>query len=55
MVVYPATDKHIAKYSLCKKYLINETPALYENVTLPYIKSAQFSLDVIYSSIYIVE
>ncbi|XP_055853182.1 m7GpppX diphosphatase [Episyrphus balteatus] len=48
-VVYPATDKHIEKYSIHVKYLINETPALYENITLTYLKSSQFSLDWVYN------
>jgi len=48
-VIYPATDKHIEKYSICQKYLINETPDLYETVTLPYITSSQFSLDWVYN------
>lgn len=45
-VVYPATDKHIEKYSICQKFVINETPDLYEDVTLPYITSSQLSLEV---------
>ncbi|KAH8359975.1 hypothetical protein KR093_009847 [Drosophila rubida] len=48
-VIYPATDKHIEKYSICQKYLINETPDLYETITLPYITSSQFSLDWVYN------
>ncbi|KAH8417367.1 hypothetical protein KR222_009876 [Zaprionus bogoriensis] len=50
-VIYPATEKHIEKYSICQKYLINETPDLYETVTLPYINSSQFSLDWVYNII----
>ncbi|ALC46760.1 CG2091 [Drosophila busckii] len=48
-VIYPATDKHVEKYSVCQKYLINETPDLYETITLPYISSSQFSLDWVYN------
>ncbi|KAM7360684.1 decapping enzyme, scavenger [Cochliomyia hominivorax] len=48
-VVYPATDKHIEKYSVCKKFVINETPKLYEDITLPYITSSQFSLEWVYN------
>ena len=29
-VIYPATDRHIAKYSSSPIYIINETPALYQ-------------------------
>lgn len=45
-VIYPATEKHIDKYSIRDKHLVLETPILYENVTEPYLKSTQFSLDV---------
>ncbi|XP_060645291.1 m7GpppX diphosphatase [Drosophila nasuta] len=48
-VIYPATDKHVEKYSICQKYLINETPDLYATITLPYITSSQFSLDWVYN------
>ncbi|KAH8318639.1 hypothetical protein KR074_000123 [Drosophila pseudoananassae] len=48
-VIYPATDKHIEKYSICQKYLIRETPALYEKITLPYLKESQFSLEWVYN------
>lgn len=48
-MIYPATEKHIEKYSICQKYIINETPDLYESITLPYITSSQFSLDWVYN------
>ncbi|XP_030374012.1 m7GpppX diphosphatase [Scaptodrosophila lebanonensis] len=48
-VIYPATEKHIEKYSICHKYVICETPDLYETVTLPYIEESQFSLDWVYN------
>ncbi|XP_053969581.1 m7GpppX diphosphatase [Anastrepha ludens] len=48
-VVYPATEKHIEKYSITQKYLITETPELYEQLTLPYITSSHFSLDWVYN------
>ncbi|XP_017026207.1 m7GpppX diphosphatase [Drosophila kikkawai] len=48
-VIYPATDKHIEKYSICQKYLIRETPELYEKITLPYLSSSQFSLEWVYN------
>ena len=51
-VVYPATDKHIEKYSICQRFLINETPELYEQITLPYITSSQHSLEVSYLTTY---
>ncbi|EDV43778.1 uncharacterized protein Dana_GF18649 [Drosophila ananassae] len=48
-VIYPATDKHIEKYSICQKYLIRETPELYEKITLPYLTESQFSLEWVYN------
>ncbi|XP_017082261.1 m7GpppX diphosphatase [Drosophila eugracilis] len=48
-VIYPATEKHIEKYSVCQKYLIRETPDLYEKITLPYLTSSQFSLEWVYN------
>ncbi|KAI8044646.1 hypothetical protein M5D96_000817 [Drosophila gunungcola] len=48
-VIYPATDKHIEKYSVCQKYLIRETPDLYQKITLPYLTSSQFSLEWVYN------
>ncbi|XP_068153730.1 m7GpppX diphosphatase [Drosophila tropicalis] len=50
-VIYPATEKHIQKYSICQKYLINETPDLYKKLTLPYLlsKADQFSLEWVYN------
>lgn len=48
-VVYPATEKHIEKYSISQKYLISETPALYQTLTLPYLTDSHFSLDWVYN------
>lgn len=48
-VIYPATEKHIEKYSVCQKYLIRETPDLYQRITLPYLTSSQFSLEWVYN------
>ena len=48
-VIYPATQKHIAKYKSSPAYLIEETPALYQTVTLPHITQEAFSLDWVYN------
>ncbi|KAH8295354.1 hypothetical protein KR018_010401 [Drosophila ironensis] len=48
-VIYPATEKHIEKYSICQKYLIRETPELYKQITLPYLNKSQFSLEWVYN------
>ncbi|KAI9261666.1 HIT-like domain-containing protein [Phascolomyces articulosus] len=37
--IYPATELHIRKYEHQQRRMIVETPALYEQITYPYIKS----------------
>lgn len=48
-IIHPSTDKHIQKYSSQRVYMMTETPAMYYNVTLPYIESLQFSLNWVYN------
>ena len=48
-VIYPATEKHIAKYKSSKSYIIDETPALYQTITLPNITKESFNLGWIYN------
>ena len=45
-VVHPATEKHIEKYSTRASFLIEETPLVYQNVTLPHIRETKFDLQV---------
>ena len=45
-MVYPATQKHIEKYSAQEMFIIEETPEDYQNITLPYLESEQFSIQV---------
>jgi len=45
-LIYPATEKHIAKYSCTQAFLITETADDYTDITLPYLESERFSLDV---------
>ncbi len=45
-MVYPATQKHIDKYSAQQFHLIEETADDYRNITLPYLESEQFSIQV---------
>ena len=47
-LIYPATDKHIAKYSAQEMYVIEETPEDYEKITLPFIEKSHFSIEVIF-------
>ncbi|KAB0792467.1 hypothetical protein PPYR_14426 [Photinus pyralis] len=48
-IIHPATEKHIKKYSIQNVYLVDETPALYEEVTLPHITEEQFDLQWVYN------
>ncbi|XP_063984297.1 m7GpppX diphosphatase [Diachasmimorpha longicaudata] len=43
-ITYPATQKHIEKWTPPEYYLVEETPELYENVTLPKLLEEPFSL-----------
>ncbi|CAG9790002.1 unnamed protein product [Diatraea saccharalis] len=48
-IIYPATEKHIAKFSAQNIHLIAETPELYEKLTLPHIEKEQFNLQWVYN------
>ncbi|XP_058831774.1 m7GpppX diphosphatase [Topomyia yanbarensis] len=48
-IVYPASEKHIAKYSAQTKYLVEETALDYQTVTLPHLKQEQLSLEWLYN------
>ncbi|KDR15367.1 Scavenger mRNA-decapping enzyme DcpS [Zootermopsis nevadensis] len=43
-VIHPATEKHIKKYQSQDVHLIEETPELYNSVTLPHLQKEKFSL-----------
>lgn len=45
-VVYPADEKHIAKYSTQDEYMVKESPSAYERITKPYIETQALGLDV---------
>ncbi|KAL1124635.1 hypothetical protein AAG570_001259 [Ranatra chinensis] len=47
--IYPATDKHIAKYESRPHHIIEETPQFYNEITLPHIISGQFNLEWVYN------
>ncbi|KAM7539513.1 hypothetical protein Aperf_G00000027462 [Anoplocephala perfoliata] len=38
-VIHPAGPTHFAKYSSSKRHIVQETPALYQNVILPFLES----------------
>lgn len=48
-IIYPATEKHINKYAQQEYFMVEETPELYNNVTLPYLLKEQFTLDWVYN------
>ncbi|XP_033121717.1 m7GpppX diphosphatase-like [Anneissia japonica] len=48
-VIYPATERHILKYTAQNINLISETYDDYVNITLPYLKSRQFSVQWVYN------
>ncbi|XP_071109029.1 m7GpppX diphosphatase-like [Haliotis cracherodii] len=48
-LIYPATQKHVDKYSEQDHYIIRETPALYEKITLPCLESSNFSMKWVYN------
>lgn len=45
-VIYPATDKHVQKYTAQDVHLVEETAEDYEKITLPYLNKSQFSVQV---------
>lgn len=45
-MVYPATEKHLQKYLRQEVHLIRETWEDYKNITLPFIQSQSFSIQV---------
>jgi m7GpppX diphosphatase len=48
-IIYPATEKHILKFTVQELHMIDETPEIYEKVTLPYLEKEQFTLDWVYN------
>ena len=44
-VIWPATQKHIDKWTTSPCYMVEETPAIYNTIVLPFIESDQFSPD----------
>ncbi|PZC72801.1 hypothetical protein B5X24_HaOG210564 [Helicoverpa armigera] len=48
-IIYPATEKHIAKFSQQETHIVLETPELYNKLTLPHIEKEQFNLQWVYN------
>lgn len=47
VVIFPATAKHLEKYSSHESQLIHETPEDYKNILLPYVERSHFDMKVI--------
>lgn len=45
-IIYPATNKHIIKFTRQPLYLVEETKEIYQTITLPHILDNSFSLQV---------
>lgn len=45
-VICPASEKHIQKYETQQIHIIEETPEVYQTVTLPYLEKEQLGLQV---------
>lgn len=48
-LIYPATEKHLRKYTSQTCYIVNESPDDYEHNVLPYIQSSSFSRQWVYN------
>ncbi|KAF1755463.1 hypothetical protein GCK72_022032 [Caenorhabditis remanei] len=48
-LIYPVNERLIAKYRQEEKFVIRETPELYETVTKPYIEKFQLNLNWVYN------
>ncbi len=46
-VIHPATEKHLAKYSTRCAVIIEETPVIYQSITLPHIEKSQLNTQVL--------
>mgnify|MGYP001804404169 FL=1 len=46
VVIFPATAKHLEKYSSHESHLIYETPDDYKNILLPYVERSHFDMKV---------
>jgi m7GpppX diphosphatase len=47
--IYPASEKHIMKFRVQECFLVQETPEMYNSITLPHISKDQFTLDWVYN------
>lgn len=45
-IIYPATSKHILKFTSQPIYVVQETEEIYQTITLPHILDNSLSLQV---------
>ncbi|KAJ2943070.1 hypothetical protein O0L34_g18761 [Tuta absoluta] len=48
-IIFPATEKHIAKFAQQEVHIVLETPELYQKLTLPHLEKEQFNLQWVYN------
>lgn len=48
-LVWPASQKHIDKFAKAPAYFIDETPAIFNYVTLPFLESQALNIDWVYN------
>ncbi|XP_076472346.1 m7GpppX diphosphatase-like [Babylonia areolata] len=48
-LIFPATSKHIDKYSDHEAFVVRETPELYRSVTQPCVDASQFSIQWVHN------
>ena len=52
-IIYPATAKHLEKYSSHDSDVIYESPEDYQQITLPWINASSFEMTVGFHRIFI--
>lgn len=45
-LIYPATEKHIAKYTSQEMFFVHETPQDWQTITTKYIEQSAFDIQV---------
>lgn len=48
-IIYPASEKHVVKFSAQPKFLVEESAQDYQTVTLPHLEQEQLSLEWLYN------
>ncbi|XP_053680216.1 m7GpppX diphosphatase [Anopheles nili] len=48
-IIYPASEKHVVKYTTQQRYMIEETSDLYNTITLPHLQQEQLGLEWLYN------